>query len=452
MFIVRPIRSGKQNIALIFDTTTSTPLLYPLLYSCTKLSSKAYNTQLACLQAIKSFYEFWFTKYGCSFCFSFFRANTNPQIAVNEIESFQSYLLCDKLDLTSNLSFSRKSVETISGRVRALLQFIHFLNDEFVSIRYIDLVPSEVVALHNYIAKRLVTMRRDMSRTSNSALSKNYKHQSYSSLTNQMTVDLFELLRPSTAKQPNKNNPFKKSQSQFRNFLIYRLLINYGLRVSELLLLELDSLKRTSRGTYALVITDTSDPDDPRVSLGIKTEASHRVMELDETDYRLVQFYIEYLRPKNTSLRSVFLTTSKPYKALDYQAVRFMSATVNNKFQKEHPYHFDLKYINSIDRFTLHMCRHTWATFTLSAIYKAKKAEIIRTTKLAGIAYTEKGLMDEAKDQLRKLGGWSHDSAIPDLYAARFIQDKANESNLLRLKSSSPCDDLIADLKGDNSV
>jgi hypothetical protein len=31
------------------------------------------------------------------------------------------------------------------------------------------------------------------------------------------------------------------------------------------------------------------------------------------------------------------------------------------------------------------------------------------------------GLMDEAKDELRLLGGWSHNSHMPDVYAKRFL-------------------------------
>jgi hypothetical protein len=54
---------------------------------------------------------------------------------------------------------------------------------------------------------------------------------------------------------------------------------------------------------------------------------------------------------------------------------------------------------------------------------------------LSGIAYSEKGLLEEAKDELRKLGGWSVDSQIPNLYAARFIQEKANDSNIARIDS-----------------
>jgi hypothetical protein len=69
-------------------------------------------------------------------------------------------------------------------------------------------------------------------------------------------------------------------------------------------------------------------------------------------------------------------------------------------------------------------------------------------SKLAGVAYTERGILDEAKDELRKLGGWAIDSSIPNLYAARFIQEKANESNMLRLASERQEDNFLEDLVG----
>ncbi|HHD2910324.1 TPA: site-specific integrase, partial [Klebsiella quasipneumoniae] len=43
------------------------------------------------------------------------------------------------------------------------------------------------------------------------------------------------------------------------------------------------------------------------------------------------------------------------------------------------------------------------------------------------------GLMDEAKDELRLLGGWSHNSHMPDVYAKRFLSQQANTANLRRI-------------------
>lgn len=43
------------------------------------------------------------------------------------------------------------------------------------------------------------------------------------------------------------------------------------------------------------------------------------------------------------------------------------------------------------------------------------------------------GLMDEAKEALRLLGGWSIKSQMPDLYAKRFISEQANAANIQRI-------------------
>lgn len=41
--------------------------------------------------------------------------------------------------------------------------------------------------------------------------------------------------------------------------------------------------------------------------------------------------------------------------------------------------------------------------------------------------------MDEVKEALRLLGGWSIKSQMPDLYAKRFLSEQANAANIQRL-------------------
>lgn len=46
---------------------------------------------------------------------------------------------------------------------------------------------------------------------------------------------------------------------------------------------------------------------------------------------------------------------------------------------------------------------------------------------------TLSGLMEEAKDELRLMGGWSPTSQMPDLYAKRFLSEQANLANIQRI-------------------
>jgi integrase len=358
MLSIKLVALRHQKVPLIFDSVTSLPLLYPLLFSQSKLFTKAFNTQLASLQAVKSFYDFWSSKYHCSFCFSFWQAKTYPLIAIQEMENFSIFLKEGSLSNIYRENLKEISSITTATRVRAVLQFIVYLNDEFVSSRYIDLSHTEVIAMHNYLSKMINLKRQDLCQFSKSNLRKNNSHQPYSSLNSNMVKDLFSMLLPSTLKQVNANNPFKKIETQFRNYLIFRLLINYGLRIGELLLLQTDSVKRTSRGSYALVITNSEDYDERIHAPSIKTKDSHRILELDVFDYRLIRTYVDEIRHSINSSPVLFTTISPPYKPLDYQAIRFACETISNKFKDLYPYHFDKSQLDSITSINLHMCRH----------------------------------------------------------------------------------------------
>ena len=43
------------------------------------------------------------------------------------------------------------------------------------------------------------------------------------------------------------------------------------------------------------------------------------------------------------------------------------------------------------------------------------------------------GIMEEAKDELWLMGGWSPTSQMPDLYAKRFLSEQANAANVQRI-------------------
>lgn len=73
-------------------------------------------------------------------------------------------------------------------------------------------------------------------------------HQGFRSLTAGMVRAVYEIIAPNTGIKTNPLNPFPASEIQVRNFLIVRLLLNYGLRISELLLLECRSIKPNIQG------------------------------------------------------------------------------------------------------------------------------------------------------------------------------------------------------------
>lgn len=69
----------------------------------------------------------------------------------------------------------------------------------------------------------------------------------------------------------------------------------------------------------------------------------------------------------------------------------------------------------------------------------------MRNYKLAGVDFAIAGLMSEAKDELRLLGGWSHNSRMPEFYARRFLSERANFSNVTRIAADSSEDEFFID-------
>ena len=91
MFIIKTIHlhkkiSNENKINLLFDLNSSSPCLYPMLYSIKELRFQSTSNQYADLIAIKFWYEFWYEKFSTSFCASFFSSSYNFERIQSEIE------------------------------------------------------------------------------------------------------------------------------------------------------------------------------------------------------------------------------------------------------------------------------------------------------------------------------------------------------------------------------
>lgn len=128
-----------------------------------------------------------------------------------------------------------------------------------------------------------------------------HSNKHFNSLTEDMVRKFYEIIRPESSSKPNPINPFPAGEIQFRNYLICRLLLNYGLRVSELLLLEKNSIKPNIKGVQFSIIVTSVDDDvrDPRKRLpSLKNSWAHRVLALDINDYNHLKIYIDKIRKK----------------------------------------------------------------------------------------------------------------------------------------------------------
>ncbi|MBL8286319.1 MAG: site-specific integrase, partial [Acinetobacter johnsonii] len=151
---------------------------------------------------------------------------------------------------------------------------------------------------------------------------KNDINYAFKSLTVDMLKDLYKVIAPSKSTLINPLNSFKLHDAQFRNFLIVHLMLNYGLRVGELMLLTVNSIKKSLQGkTYSLIIVNTEDEFDNRKRKpNIKNDHSHRVLELQERDYQFLNIYMTQIRTKNPS-EILFTSLKAPYSALSYSSI-----------------------------------------------------------------------------------------------------------------------------------
>lgn len=299
MFVVTQLNVVPHlRLWVLVDSETSLPLLFPLRFLIDRLSLRSASTQATALQSLKFFYDFWFKKYGVTFCFSFHQSGHNPLIAIEELESFYHYLESGnsnvpKLRIVNHHKPATHSCTNVR-HVHAVIRFITYMINTYISPRYMDGSPKELSRLSSRLTNR-VSMLRDEFQTGKIKNS----HKQFRSLTAEMVRIFYEVIRPSSSSQINQLNPFPIGEIQFRNYLICRLLLNYGLRVSEVLLLEINSIKTNIRGDQFSIIVSSVEDDvkDPRrrnQDIGTafcfrtkKTETGEPLMRGKELDTRI---------------------------------------------------------------------------------------------------------------------------------------------------------------------
>ncbi|MGS4726416.1 site-specific integrase [Citrobacter farmeri] len=254
---------------------------------------------------------------------------------------------------------------------------------------------------------------------------------------------------PSSKHKNNLLNPFPSGFIQFRNYLIIRLMLNYGLRVGELLLLECSSVKASISGDkFSLIISMPQNMTDPRTHApSLKNEYSHRVLELDKADYEFLIIYMQKIRRKSITHNFIFASRQNPESPLSYNAVHLIFSEIDKVFSLNYPECKSAERFDALMKFTPHVTRHTWAYLTIKKLYNLQNKRF----NGAGNDFVKNslsiGVMDEAKETLRLLGGWSIKSQMPELYAKRFLSEQANAENIHRLlQHDSELDYLMKEL------
>ncbi|HGU6635013.1 TPA: site-specific integrase [Klebsiella oxytoca] len=431
------------------DVTVCLPALYPLRYLVDHLGYRSLSTQSASLQAIKFFYEFWFMKHRTTFCYSFYCSGHDPGIAIHEIANFFQYLENSRLlsFVPKALPFKHSSCMTNAARVRAVIRFIGYLIATYVSPYYMNETPKELSRHASHLNTRLLICKEEF-KTLERSNQKYYSRviQGFQSMTADMVENVYRIVVPSSKHKNNFLNPFPSGFIQLRNYLIIRLMLNYGLRVGELLLLECASIKSSVRGDkFSLIISMPRNMTDPRKHApSLKNEFSHRVLELDKIDYEFLMIYIQRIRKNSMAHEFIFASSQNPESPLSYNTVHLIFSEIDRVFSLNYPECKSAEPFDNLIKFKPHVTRHTWAYLTLKKLYHLKNKRLIGACNDFSKNSLSIGVMDEAKEALRLLGGWSIKSQMPDLYAKRFLSEQANAANIQRiLQHNSDLDYLI---------
>lgn len=446
------VSSGGRRQWILMDVKICLPALYPLRYLVDHLEYRSLSTQSASLQAIKFFYEFWFIKHGTTFCYSFYCSGHDPAIAIHEMAAFFQYLENGRLVSFAPraLPFKHSSGMTNAARVRAVIRFIGYLISTYISPYYRNETPKELSRYASRLNTRLLICKNEFKTLERSNQRYNSRvTEGFQSMTGDIVENVYRIVIPSSKHKNNFLNPFPSGLIQFRNYLIMRLMLNYGLRIGELLLLECASVKTSIKGDkFSLIISMPCGMNDPRVHApSLKNDYSHRVLELDKIDYEFLMIYMQKIRKNSMTHDFIFASSQNPENPLSYNAVHLIFSEIDKVFSLNYPECKSAERFDAIKKFTPHVTRHTWAYLTLKKLYHLKNKRLSGSGNDFVKNSLSIGLMDEAKEALRLLGGWSIKSQMPDLYAKRFLSEQANAANIQRiLQHNSDLDCLIKEL------
>ena len=405
----------------LLDCTRSTSPMYVLVYSALKLKRRSTNTQHHHATALKQFYEYIQLKHQRTVeCYI---VNLGLWSLINELDGFATYLEAGQQDIkvVALPSAKKNSADTNRSRIERVCAFLGYLNVRYTTQKYNCVFTSERDARIAFNTNRfLIKTKREDLTNSGSKKSVVMVPTDYNSLTSYQVDALLKVIYPHTYKNINPLNPFRSVKVSFRNYLIAVLLLEYGLRRSEVRLLTTFSFKPNLQETaYYLVVDNYEDEfDKGSEDPSIKTAESYRTLRLTKEHYNLLCHYVTAMRSESDSSR-LFLRneSSEP---LSMRMINKVFESITRYLHLHFQPLADMYSMEYLETCHPHQLRHTWAI-----------------SQLAYLCQVLKKTLDEAKDLIRINGGWSIKSNMPDYYGRRYIAEQANAMNIQRIMSNN---------------
>jgi len=316
------------------------------------------------------------------------RLRTGKLLTKAEITGFCRYLRSRRNELivgsigTTNHStqdrLSILSPETFNSYISVIEAFLVWAAYEFTPVGTPENSIRETVA---------VSIQR-IERSFRSVRQYGYTANKRRGLSREEIENLRKVVKPG-----GENNPFKKTV-QFRNHLIFELLLATGIRRGELLKIKIKHLPIASKTTLSIVRAPDDKEDPRRIEPQVKTRP--RELPLPKPLCVDLWRYVQKYRMRGDS--TYLLTSMRGGVALGQGAVNFIFDHLTTRC---------IPYLKG--RLSPHVLRHTFNELLLEE----------------AMAY---GLGEQQiKELQRYLNGWSEHSEMPSLYTRRVIEKQAME-------------------------
>ncbi|MCF5860057.1 tyrosine-type recombinase/integrase [Aeromonas veronii] len=427
--------------ACLIDSEVMQPTFLSLKFCIELLHQKSVNYQILTLTNIMYFKEYWLAKFGCTLDYSMYKGQYSGSVIsrmITELDGFWIFLGNARV-YTNNVLFlpeshqndSIQKMKTRASRYHTVCRFISWLIDTYITAHHITESLMEIDAHRKMLHSMLSLEARKYSRyTSQNRHSSNM----YKSLTMEQLRDFASLFTlPTIIEKDDDGKLLPSVYTSFRNLILVKLLTQYGLRIGEALLLRGTSFKSNMAGTaFYMYVDSLNDGVDPRKHKPlIKTRQSIRELKITAQDYKIITAFMAQVEMRSSH---DFLITSSigDCPPLSYKAAYKIITDVSDAMKDKFPEHFSPRNAECLENVHPHMLRHTWAYMQLKSLHQHFERKFAK----AG-AVNIKGIMESAKDTLRKLGGWAEGSSMPSRYAERFIAEHANEISMEMFEDST---------------